>query len=118
VAPATAGQPSEREASVTLATRNIALSATFYAKLTGRDIQVRGGTAEITPGLLLYQFASDTLIDASFVHIAVDDLPATIRRLGLNTTPPDGTPATIEVHDPDGRIVRISEIPARSLPDR
>ena len=75
--------------------------------------------AEITPGLLLHQSAADTLIDATsvLVHITVDSLPATARRLRLDTTTTNGHTTTIEVHDPDGRTVRISQHPASSRPD-
>ena len=114
--PTAVTQPSQREASVILGTRSLARSATFYAQLTGRDIPVRDGTAEITSELLLHQSAADALIDASsvIVHITVDNLPAATRRLGLGTASTDGRNATIEVRDPDGRIVRISQRPASS----
>jgi len=119
-APTAAAQPSQREASVILATRSLARSAAFYAQLTGRDIPVRAGTAEITPELLLHQSAADTLVDASsvIVHITVDNIPAATRRLGLDTTTADGRTATIEVRDPDGRIIRISQRPTSSQTDR
>ncbi len=114
-----AAHSAQREAGVILATRNLARSAAFYAQLTGRDIPVLAGTAEITPGLLLHQSAADTLIDATsvIVHITVDNLPATARRLGLDTTTTNGHTTTIEVRDPDGRTVRISQHPASSRPD-
>ena len=117
-APTAVAQPSQAEANVILSTRSIARSAAFYAQLTGRDIPVRADTAEITPGLLLHQFATDTLIDASsvIVHITVDNLPAATRRLGIHTTADSHPP--FEVRDPDGRIVRISQRPASSRMDR
>jgi catechol 2,3-dioxygenase-like lactoylglutathione lyase family enzyme len=110
--------PAKREVSVTLATRSIARSAAFYAQLTGREIPVRSGTAEIAPGLLLHQFAVDTLIDDSSVHIIVKDLRATIRRLRLSVTTTEGVPAPIEVRDPDGRVVHVSEDLTRLRPNR
>lgn len=118
-APSAAAHSTQRQADVILATRNLARSAAFYAQLTGRDIPARAGTAEITPGLLLHQSAADTLIDATsvIVHITVDNLPATVRRLGLDTTAINGHTTTIEVRDPDGRTVRISQHPASSRPD-
>jgi hypothetical protein len=105
----------KREASAILTTRSLARSTAFYARLTGRDIPVHAGTAEITPGLLLHQSAADTLIDASsvIVNIAVDNLQAASGRLGLDTTTNDHT-AMIEVRDPDGRTVRISQHPVRT----
>jgi hypothetical protein len=109
--PAGGGQSSEREATVILATRSLARSAAFYARLTGRNIPVGAGTAEITPGLLLQRSAADTLIDASsvVVHITVPSLSAAIRRLGSDTSTSSSRSATIEVRDPDGRTVRISQ---------
>ncbi|MGW5646219.1 ADP-ribosylglycohydrolase family protein [Saccharopolyspora sp. NPDC003762] len=107
-----AGHSTQRQAGVILATRSLARSAGFYAQLTGRDIPVRAGTAEITPGLLLHQSAADTLIDASsvIVNITVGNLPAAARRLGLDATATDGH-TVIEVNDPDGRTVRITQQP-------
>jgi hypothetical protein len=118
-APMVEAQPSEREASLILPTRSIARSAAFYAQLTGREISVRAGTAEITPGLLLHRSEADTPIDASsvIVQITVDNLPAATRRLGLDTNTANDRTATTEVRDPDGRIVRISQRPASSRPD-
>jgi hypothetical protein len=51
------------------------------------------------------------------VHITVDNLPATARRLGLDATTTNGHTTTIEVRDPDGRTVRISQHPASSRLD-
>jgi ADP-ribosylglycohydrolase len=118
-APTAAAQPFEREASVILGTRSLARSATFYAQLIGRDIPVRDGTAEITPGLLIHQSDADTLIEAPSVtvHFKVDDLLEATRRLGLDTTTAHGRNATIEVRDPDGRIVRISQRSTSSRPN-
>lgn len=118
-APSAAAHSSQCEAEVILATRNIARSAAFYAQLTGRNIPVRAGTAEIIPRLLLHQSAADTLIDATsvIVHIPVGNLPATIDRLSLDITATNGHTTTIEVRDPDGRTVRISQYPASSRPD-
>lgn len=106
-----AGHSSRRKASAILTTRSLTRSAAFYARLTGRDIPIQGGTAEITPGLLLHQSA-DTPIDASsiIVNIPVDNLKATSGRLGLDTT--NDRTASIEVRDPDGRTVRISQTSA------
>ena len=110
-APSAKTDPAQREADVMLATHSIARSAAFYAQLTGRDIPVRAGTAEVTPGLLLHQSAAGRLIDGSSVtlHITVDSLPQATRRLGLDTAATSSPTATIEVRDPDGRIVRISQ---------
>ena len=104
-------ESSRREATVILATRSLTRSAAFYARLTGRNILARAGTAEIAPGVLLHQVAGDVGIEASsaMVHITVEDLPAAIRRLGLNTNPADDAPATVELRDPDGRMLRISQ---------
>jgi hypothetical protein len=90
----------------------------LYAQLTGHDIPVRDGTAEITSGLLLHQSAADALIDTSsvIVHITVDNLLAATRRIGLDTTTADDRNGTIEVRDPDGRILRISQRPSSSGP--
>lgn len=106
-APATA----QNDVSIILATHDLARAATFYAQLTGRDIRVRAGTAEITPQLLLHRSAAGTLIDASsvIVHIVVDDLLAAARRLGSNAGIADNRTSTIEVRDPDGRVVRVSQ---------
>jgi ADP-ribosylglycohydrolase len=106
-----AGQPFQREASVILGTSNLARSATFYAQLLGRDIPVRDGTAAIAPGLLIHRSEADDPIEASSVtvHLTVDNLSEATRRLGLGTTTTDGRDATIEMRDPDGRIVRISQ---------
>lgn len=114
-----AAPPLQREASVILGTRSLARSATFYAQLIGRDIPVRDSTAEIAPGLLIHQSEAGVPIEASSVtvHLTVDNLPEAIRRLGLDTTRADGRNATIEVRDPDGRVVRISERPTSSGPD-
>jgi ADP-ribosylglycohydrolase len=113
-----AGQPSQHETSVTLATHNLARAATFYAQLTGHNIPVRVGTAEIAPGLLLHRSEADTLIDASSVtlRITVDNLPEAIRRLGLDAIT-DSRLDTIEVRDPDGRTVRVSQRPGSARPD-
>jgi hypothetical protein len=51
------------------------------------------------------------------VHITVDNLHATARRLGLDATTTNGHTTTIEVRDPDGRTVRISQHPASSRLD-
>lgn len=110
-----AGHSPLPEADAVLATLSLARSAAFYAQLTGRDIPVRAGTAEITPRLFLRQSATDALHDAAsiIVHISVDDLPEATRRLGIDSTVTSGVPATIEVRDPDGRTVRISQRPAK-----
>jgi ADP-ribosylglycohydrolase len=109
--PREAAQPSQAEANVILATHSLARSAAFYARLTGRDIQVRAGTAEVIPGVLLHQSAGDSVIDTSsvIVNIPVDDPAAATRRLGLRATEAESHTAPIEVRDPDGRIVRISQ---------
>jgi hypothetical protein len=105
----------QREASVTLTTRDLARSATFYAKITGRIIPAHADTAEIAPGLLLHRAAPDTLISDSSdivhitIHITVDDLAAAARRLGIDTTTTHSDTATIEVRDPEERIVRINQ---------
>jgi ADP-ribosylglycohydrolase len=119
VALSAAALSTRREAGVILATRSLAQSAAFYAQLTGRDIPMRADTAEITPWLILRQSAADTLIDASsvIVNIPVDNLPVAARRLGLDTATTNGHTATIEVRDPDGRTVRISQHPAGTRPD-
>jgi ADP-ribosylglycohydrolase len=116
----TAATPSPHGASVVLATRNLARSASFYAQLTGRDIAVRADIAEITPGLLLRHSAVEAPIDSSSVtvQITVDSLPAAQRRLGLDITTAQDRTSTIDVRDPDGRVVRISQHPASSQPDR
>lgn len=118
-APSAPAHSTQHETDVILATRNLARSAAFYAQLTGRAIPARAGTAEITPGLLLHQSAADTLIDTTsvIVHITVDNLPATARRLGPETTTTNSHTTTIEVRDPDGRTVRISQHTASSRPD-
>ncbi|WP_245771216.1 ADP-ribosylglycohydrolase family protein [Actinacidiphila guanduensis] len=110
-APSPTTDSTQREADVMLATRSIARSAAFYARLTGRDIPVRAGTAEVTAGLLLHQSAAGRLIDGSSVtlHITVNSLHEAARRLGLDTIARSSPTATIEVRDPDGRIVRISQ---------
>jgi ADP-ribosylglycohydrolase len=112
--PASAQSSRRPSASVTLATRSLSRSASFYAQLTGRDIPVRGDTAEITPWLLLHQHATDTPIDALsvMVSITVDDISAAKRRLGIGTATDSRPNATTEVRDPDGRVVRISQHPA------
>jgi ADP-ribosylglycohydrolase len=105
----------EREAGISLATYNLARSAGFYAQLMGRDIAARTGTAEITPGLQLHQSSVDLVIDAAsiIVYVTVDNLSAALRRLGLDIAT-DGYTAGTEVHDPDGRIVRIRQRPSIS----
>jgi hypothetical protein len=77
---------------------------------------VRAGIAEITPALLLHQPAADTLIDASsvVVNVHVENIVAAARRLDLDPTTINGHATTIEVRDPDGRIVRVSQRPAKS----
>ena len=89
------------------------------ALLTGRDIPVRAGTTEIAPGLRLHQSTSDTLIDPSsvIVHITVESLPAAARRLGLAATTFDDDTTTVDVRDPDGRTVRITQRSANSSQD-
>ncbi|SBT89320.1 ADP-ribosylglycohydrolase [Streptomyces sp. DI166] len=103
------------ETDAVLATLSLARSAAFYAQLTGRDIPVRAGTVEISPGLLLRQSATGTLIDAAsvIVHITVDDLAEATRRLGIESTVTSGVSATFEVRDPDGRTVRVGQRPAK-----
>jgi ADP-ribosylglycohydrolase len=107
-ATATPAHRSSRETGVILATRNLARSAAFYAQLTGRDIPVRAGIAEITPALRLRQSASDAPIDTSSatVHIHVEDLSAAARRLGFTTTIRKDN---IELRDPDGRTVIVNK---------
>jgi ADP-ribosylglycohydrolase len=118
-APTATTQLAEADARVVLATRSLARSASFYARLTGREIPVRAGAAEITPGLLLHQLPADRVIDdlSATVHITVDSLSAATRRLGLDTATTD-VHTTIEVRDPDGRIVRISQRTASSRSER
>lgn len=111
---------SQAEASIILPTHSLSRSATFYALLTGHDIPVRASTAEISPGLLLHQSAANAAIDSSslVVQITVDDILAAARRLGLHANMADNYAVPIEVRDPDGRLVRISQRPAGSRPDR
>jgi ADP-ribosylglycohydrolase len=102
----TSPRPTSPESRVILTASSLARSAAFYARVTGRDISVRGGTAEITPELLLQQSASDRRNEVSaIVHIVVDSVAAARRRLGAVTD----TGAHLDVRDPDGRTVRISE---------
>ncbi|GFN02654.1 hypothetical protein Smic_12100 [Streptomyces microflavus] len=102
---------SQPEADAVLSTRSLARSAAFYAQVTGHDIPVRAGTAEITPGLLLRQSVAGRLFDVTSVtvHITVESLSGTTRRLGIESATKSSSPETIEVRDPDGRTVRISE---------
>ncbi|MFD3310266.1 ADP-ribosylglycohydrolase family protein [Streptomyces sp. NPDC058694] len=110
-----AGHSTLPEADAVLATLSLARSAAFYAQLTGVDIPVHAGTAEIAPGLFLRQSATNTLHNAAsvIVHISVDDLPGATRRLGIESPKTSDVPATIELRDPDGRTVRISQHPAK-----
>jgi ADP-ribosylglycohydrolase/Fic family protein len=108
-APSAVAEGARREPRAMLATRSVARSASFYAQLTGRDIPVRAGTAQIAPGVHLHQPAADAPIDASaVVEIHVNDLRAAARRLGVDAAVSNGHP-TIEVRDPDGRTVRVGQ---------
>ena len=106
----------QREVDAMLATRSLTRSAAFYAQIAGHDVAVRAGIIEITPGLLLYESAAKTLTDASsiIVNVPVDDLIAAISRLGLGGTKAGNHATTIEVVDPDGRTVRISQRPTNT----
>ncbi|MEV0217614.1 ADP-ribosylglycohydrolase family protein [Micromonospora sp. NPDC050695] len=103
-----ANEDARPEASVILVARSLTRSAAFYAQLTGRDIPVRSGTAHVGPGLLLQQQAADTPIDTASVsvHITVGLLADVARRLGLET---ERRANVLEVKDPDGRTVRVSQ---------
>lgn len=100
-----------REVRIILPTRSLGRSAAFYARLTGREIPVRAGTAEVTRGLVLRQTSEHATVDASsvIVSLIVDSLPKAISRLGLDKTRTNSQTDTIEVRDPDGRSVRISQ---------
>ncbi|MBF5032971.1 ADP-ribosylglycohydrolase family protein [Micromonospora sp. ANENR4] len=107
-----ASEDARPEAAVILVARSLTRSAAFYAQLTGRDIPVRSGTAHISPGLLLQQQAVDTPIDTASVsvHITVGLLADVARRLGLDAKPSArGAQDVLEVKDPDGRIVRVTQ---------
>lgn len=110
-----AANSAQPEADAVLSTRSLARSAAFYAQVTGHDIPVRAGTAEITPGLLLRQSVAGRLFDVTSVtvHITVESLSGTTRRLGIESVTKTNSPETIEVRDPDGRTVRISERSAK-----
>ncbi|MFG1766927.1 ADP-ribosylglycohydrolase family protein [Micromonospora parva] len=119
-AAASANENATPEAAVILAARSLTRSAAFYAQLTGRDIPIRSGTAHIGPGLSLQQQAADTPIDTASVsvHITVGVLTDVARRLGLHTEQSARSPQNIlEVEDPDGRTVRISQHHTRTQTD-
>ncbi|MFB9415536.1 ADP-ribosylglycohydrolase family protein [Dactylosporangium matsuzakiense] len=100
------------EAAVILAARSLTRSAAFYARLTGRDISVRSGTARISPGLLLRQQSANTPMDTTSVSLqfTVGLLADVARRLGLGKEHSSRNPREVlEVKDPDGRTVRISQ---------
>ncbi|MGW4466360.1 ADP-ribosylglycohydrolase family protein [Micromonospora sp. NPDC004704] len=111
-ATALASEHATPEAVVILAARSVTRSAAFYAQLTGRDIPVRSGLARVGPGLLLQQRATDTPIDTASVsvQITVGRLADVARRLGLdNERSPSSAGEVLEVKDPDGRTVRVSQ---------
>ncbi|MGC4897378.1 ADP-ribosylglycohydrolase family protein [Micromonospora sp. DT31] len=119
-ATASADKDVSPEAAVILAARSLTRSAAFYAQLIGRDIPVRSGTAHIGPGLLLQQQAADAPIDTASVsvQITVSLLSDVARRLGLKTQHGEGGPQDVlEVKDPDGRIVRVSQRHTRTQRD-
>lgn len=96
-------------ARVILATQNLTRSAAFYAQLTGRNVPVRAGTAEISPEVLLNQAPADTPVDtSSVVAISVDDIPEALRRIGLDIRFSAMHPEGIDVQDPDGRTVHVT----------
>jgi ADP-ribosylglycohydrolase len=100
------------ETAVILTARSITRSAAFYAQLTGHDIPVRSGTARIGPGLLLQQKPAEMPIDTGSVtvQITVAALADVARRLGLDQEISSSkTAEVLEVLDPDGRTVRVSQ---------
>jgi len=101
------------ETGVLIACQSLTRSVAFYAQLTGRDIPIRGDKARIGPPVLVQQLTTDTPIDASSVilQIVVDN-PAEVRlRLGADIDSTADSIETIEVRDPDGRTVRVSQRP-------
>ncbi|WP_371878917.1 ADP-ribosylglycohydrolase family protein [Amycolatopsis roodepoortensis] len=94
-----------------LAARNLAKTASFYARLIGRDIPVSAGMAEINSRLLMFETPDDTPIDADLVsiNVVVDDFSSMISRLGLEGSELILQGGVFEVRDPDGRIVRVSQ---------
>jgi hypothetical protein len=105
VAPLRAG------AGVVLDARRLAQTAGFYARLIGGDIRTRGNFAEVSPEIALRQAQSNEPIETSGVtiRVAVDNLSAALRRVGLEVTSNRHGEA-IEVTDPDGRRVLVSQV--------
>ncbi|MFG1923295.1 ADP-ribosylglycohydrolase family protein [Cryptosporangium sp. NPDC048952] len=115
-----AAKARELGADVLLATRSLSRCAAFYAQLTGRNVPVRANAAEISPGLILYQTSAETLTDPSsiVVQIAVDNLAAAAKRLGIESIGATDQMTILEVRDPDGREVRIKQHSSSSSANR
>jgi hypothetical protein len=115
-----AAKARELGADVLLATRSLSRCAAFYAQLTGRNVPVRANAAEISPGLVLYQSSAETLTDPSsiVVQIAVDNLAAAAKRLGIESIGATDQMTILEVRDPDGREVRIKQHSSSSSASR
>jgi hypothetical protein len=103
--------PLRAGAGVVLDVRRLAQTAGFYARLIGGDVRARGSFAEVSSGLVLRQAQSDEPIETSGVaiRVAVDNLSEALRRVGLEVTP-NRHRETIEVTDPDGRRVLVSQV--------
>lgn len=90
---------------VTAFTPDLARAVSFYAKLLGRDIVVRGNEARVTTWFHLRESASASHMDASGITVQVTDLRAVARR--LNISPAEDGAHVQTLRDPDGRYVRI-----------
>ncbi|MGW4113052.1 ADP-ribosylglycohydrolase family protein [Actinosynnema sp. NPDC004786] len=98
-------------AGVVLDVKRLTQTVDFYARLIGDDIRARGNFAEVSSEIVLRQAQPNDPVGSSglTIRIAVDNLSEALRRVGLEVAS-NRHGETIEVTDPDGRRVLVSQV--------